>query len=117
MPKSLHNLAHFADFAVSPPRIPVHYETDTAIGALIPLAGKCTSVDLYPRGERRRRTSMKEETTDTREWHTAHFLSSVPPPNNKSACALVILNQPIELEVERFQKIWHEGAPIAQVKS
>jgi hypothetical protein len=42
-----------------------------------------------------------------KEWHTAHFFSSETADDG--AFAVIVLNQPIELELEIFQRILRKG--------
>jgi hypothetical protein len=45
---------------------------------------------------------------DIKEWHTAHFISSLESPV-KADFGLIVLNQPIELDQAIFRKIWKQG--------
>ena len=42
-----------------------------------------------------------------KEWHTAHFISSEHPAQTKYA--VIVLNQPIALELSIFRRIWDQG--------
>lgn len=45
---------------------------------------------------------------DIKEWHTAHFISSLESPI-KADFGVIVLNQPIEMDLAIFRKIWNQG--------
>jgi len=51
---------------------------------------------------------MNDDKKIVKEWHTAHFISSVTSPEQVEF-GLIILNQPIELDIKIFKKIWQNG--------
>jgi hypothetical protein len=48
---------------------------------------------------------------DIKEWHTAHFISSLESPV-KADFGVIVLNQPIEMDLAIFRKIWNQGGPL-----
>ena len=49
-----------------------------------------------------------DEEESLTEWHTAHFISSVASAE-ESDTGIVLLNQPIELNLTVFTKLWNQG--------
>jgi hypothetical protein len=45
---------------------------------------------------------------DIKDWYTAHFISSLESPV-KADFGVIVLNQPIELDLAIFRKIWNQG--------
>ena len=48
---------------------------------------------------------------DIKEWYTAHFISSLESPV-KADFGVIVLNQPIEMDIVIFRKIWNQGCPL-----
>jgi hypothetical protein len=48
---------------------------------------------------------------EIKEWHTAHFVSSLKSPF-EADFGVIVLNQPIHLDPQKFHQIWSQGTAV-----